>query len=202
MISAMTVDQGNETCAPCHAMMSPVPGYLPSQRFFDHYDLVTLESEDRYPDGRDLAENYTYSRWLMSPCVRNGQFDCIHCHTSSGRYKFATENPNGACLPCHREQVSDLESHSHHKASGEAGKCITCHMAKTRFANMNRSDHSMLPPAPAATLLSKSPNACNLCHRNRSAAWADQYVRRWHEDDYRKSVIERGEYIEVARGQD
>ena len=169
-----TVEQRNEMCAPCHAKMSPVSaGYQVTQRFFDHYDLVTLEDPDYYPDGRDLGENYTYTSWLMSPCLREGKLDCIHCHTSSGRYRFATENPNGACLPCHQERLRMSQAHSHHKPGTPGGNCIDCHMPKTRFANMNRSDHSMLPPTPAATLKFKSPNACNLCHKDKSASWAD-----------------------------
>ncbi len=146
-----TVQQRNEMCAPCHAKMSPISsGYQVTQRFFDHYDLVTLEDPDYYPDGRDLGENYTYTSWLMNPCIRNGKFDCIHCHTSSGRYRFATENPNGACLPCHQEKAANVQAHTHHKPGTPGGQCIDCHMPKTRFANMNRSDHSMLPPTPGS----------------------------------------------------
>ena len=103
---------------------------------------------DYYPDGRDLGENYTYTSWLMSRCIRDGKFDCIHCHTSSGRYRFATENPSGACLPCHQEKVTNQQAHTHHKPGTPGGNCIDCHMPKTRFANMNRSDHSHAAPDP------------------------------------------------------
>ena len=199
-ITRFTTAQRNEMCAPCHAKMSPVsPTYRVTQHFFDHYDLVTLENEDFYPDGRDLGENYTYTGWLMSPCVRSGKLDCIHCHTSSGRYRFAAENPNGACMPCHNDKLSAGEAHTHHKAGTSGGRCIDCHMPKTRFANMNRSDHSMLPPTPVATLKYKSPNACNLCHTEKDASWADRTVRNWHEDDYQRPVLERAALIDDAR---
>ena len=39
---------------------------------FDHFDLVTLESADYHPDGRDIGENYTMTSWLMSPCAKAG----------------------------------------------------------------------------------------------------------------------------------
>jgi tetratricopeptide (TPR) repeat protein len=196
----LTVQQRNEICAPCHAKMSPVSsGYEVTQRFFDHYDLVTLEDADYYPDGRDLGENYTYTSWLMSPCVRGGKLDCMRCHTSSGRYRFAAENPNGACLPCHQERVANSAAHSRHKAGSPGSNCVDCHMPKTRFANMNRSDHSMLPPTPAATLKFKSPNACNLCHQDKDAAWADAQVRQWHKNDYQRPVLERAALVDAAR---
>ena len=199
-VTQFTVQQRSEMCAPCHAKMSPVSsGYQATQRFFDHYDLVTLEDADYYPDGRDLGENYTYTSWLMSPCIRAGRLDCIHCHTSSGRYRFATENPNGACQPCHQERVANAEVHSRHKAGTPGGNCIDCHMPKTRFANMNRSDHSMLPPAPASTIKFQSPNACNLCHADKSASWADAKVRQWHKRDYQRPVLERAALVDAAR---
>jgi tetratricopeptide (TPR) repeat protein len=199
-ITKFTVPQRSEMCAPCHAKMSPVSsGYEVTQRFFDHYDLVTLEDPDYYPDGRDLGENYTYTSWLMSRCILGGKLDCVHCHTSSGRYRFATENANGACLPCHQEKVDGSVAHSRHKSGTPGGNCIDCHMPKTRFANMNRSDHSMLPPTPAATLKFQSPNACTLCHKEKDASWADSIVRQWHKVDYQKPVLERAALVDAAR---
>ncbi|MBI4889509.1 MAG: ammonia-forming cytochrome c nitrite reductase subunit c552 [Acidobacteria bacterium] len=196
----MSTAQRNELCAPCHAKTSPIsPTYQVKQRFFDHYDLVTLESADFYPDGRDLGENYTYTSWLMSPCARSGKIDCVYCHTSSGRYRFATENQNGACSGCHPAHAANPEAHTHHKPGAPGGRCIDCHMPKTRFANMNRSDHSMLPPTPALTARYKSPNACNLCHKDKPASWADAKVRQWRTRDFQKPVLERAALVDAAR---
>jgi tetratricopeptide (TPR) repeat protein len=72
----------------------------------------------------------------------------------------------------------------------------------TAFARMNRSDHSMLPPTPAATLQFGSPNACNLCHKDKDAAWADQNVRQWRTRDYQAPVLRRAGLIEAARKRD
>ncbi|MHC4759414.1 MAG: hypothetical protein ACYTE8_12225 [Planctomycetota bacterium] len=89
----------------------------------------------------------------MSACVKAGKLDCIHCHTSSGRYRFKEESiANNACLPCHQKLVENSTDHSHHEAESSGNKCISCHMPMTGFARMNRSDHSMRSPAPAATL--------------------------------------------------
>ena len=149
----MTRVQSDETCATCHAKMRPITaGFTPGDRFFDHYDLVALENHDFYPDGRDLGENYTYTLWLTSPCVRAGRLDCVHCHTSSGRYKFAGEKTNQSCLPCHQERVERATEHTRHKAGSEGNRCVSCHMPMTTFARMRRSDHSLRPPTPAVTL--------------------------------------------------
>ena len=204
VLSKLTTEQRNATCAPCHAKMSPVTmNFAPGDRYFDHFDLVGFESPDFYPDGRDLGENYTYTQWRVSPCAKSGQLDCVHCHTSSGRYRFKDPvKANDACLPCHAARVANAPEHTHHKAGTAGNECISCHMPMTEFARMRRSDHSMRPPTPAATLLYNSPNACNLCHTNQNAAWADKFVREWRPRDYQKPALERAALIAAARKQD
>jgi tetratricopeptide (TPR) repeat protein len=200
-VKKFTPEQHNSSCSGCHAKMSPITATVtPGDRFFDHYDVATLEDPDFYPDGRDLGENYTYTSWLMSPCAKAGKINCVTCHTSSGRYRFkAEEKANDACMPCHEKQVKNAPAHTHHKPDGPANKCISCHMPMTSFARMNRTDHSMLPPTPSATIAYKSPNACNLCHNDKEDAWADKYVREWRTRDYQAPVLKRAALIEGAR---
>jgi tetratricopeptide (TPR) repeat protein len=139
----------------------------------------------------------------MSPCAKAGKLHCVDCHTSSGRYRFkAEEKANEACMPCHEKHVKDATAHTHHPEGSTGNKCISCHMPMTGFARMNRSDHSMRPPAPAATLAYKSPNACNLCHTDRDAAWADRYVREWRTRDYQAPVLKRAALVDAARKRD
>jgi len=198
-----TPTQHNDACNSCHSKAMPLTaGYRTPERFFDHFDLVTLEDRDFYPDGRDLGENYTQTSWRMSPCAEDGKLHCVTCHTSSGRYRFKKEKFNHACLPCHEERVRNVTAHSHHPADSEGSKCISCHMPKTEFARMQRSDHSMLPPTPATTLLYQSPNACNGCHADKDAAWADKIVRGWSKRDYQAPVLKRAALIEAARQRD
>jgi len=199
----MTKVQRNDLCSSCHAKASPLTlEYKPEERFYDHFDLMTLEDLDYYADGRDLGENYTLTSWSMSPCYKSGQIDCMHCHTSSGRYRFKREKFNNACLPCHEDKVKDPAIHTHHPATSEGSKCISCHMPMTDFARMNRSDHSMLPPTPAATIAFKSPNACNICHKDKEAEWADKLVRQWRTRDYQAPVLKRAALIDAARKRD
>jgi len=60
----------------------------------------------------------------------------------------------------------------------------------------------MLPPAPAATIAFKSPNACNLCHKDKDAAWSDKWVRRWRGRDFQTPVLHRAGLIQAARERD
>ena len=192
-----------DACAVCHAKATPLTvSFQPGDDFFDHFDLGIFDLPDYYPDGRDLGENYTYTQWLMSPCAKSGQMDCLHCHTSSGRFRFANDIKNNACMPCHAERVKNASAHSHHPEGSAGSQCISCHMPKTEFARMRRSDHSMLPPTPATTIAYKSPNACNLCHTDRDAAWADGWVRKWRKRDYQAPVLIRASLIDAARKRD
>ncbi len=195
-----THDQINDLCSSCHSkMILLTTTFSPGDRFFDHFDLVAWENPDFHPDGRDLGENYTVTQFRSSACVKDGQLDCLHCHTSSGRNRFTGAQVNHACLPCHADKVSNAPAHSHHSSGSSGNQCVSCHMPTTEFARMRRTDHSMRPPTPAATLAFKSPNACSLCHTNESPQWADQQVRRWWTRDFQAPVLKQAELVTGAR---
>ena len=195
-----TTAQMNDMCATCHAKMVPIStSFKPGDAFFDHFDLITLEHPDFYPDGRDLGENYTLTSWLASPCVRAGKLDCNHCHTGSGRPRFERADSDKSCLPCHEATVKDAVAHGHHAAGSVGNQCIGCHMPSTRFAAMGRTDHSMRPPTPATSIEFDSPNACNLCHQDQKPAWADQWVRKWYKKDYQAPAVRRARLLDAAR---
>lgn len=201
---ALSPEQRNDACNVCHAKAAPItPAFNPGDRFFDHFDLTCFEDRDFYPDGRDLGENYTMTGWMMNPCAKQGKLDCIHCHTSSGRYRFQKENVNGACLPCHNERVADIAAHSHHAVEKEgAPTCVSCHMPLTTFGRMDRSDHSFRPPSGEATLQFKSPNACNLCHKDKDAEWVADTIKKWHPDGkWTGRLVREGQLVQWARAE-
>ncbi len=194
-----TQEQHNSSCAPCHAQMRPItPGYMPGDRFFDNYDLATLEDLDFYPDGRDLGETYTYTSWNQNQCVLNGELHCVICHTSSGRDRYQN-NPNDACLQCHNNRTENLSAHTGHKANSEGSVCINCHMPKTMFGRMVQSDHSFRPPMPEATIRYGSPNACNLCHTDKSPEWANAVVKARPNGNYQEETLKWAGLILEAR---
>lgn len=200
--STYTPDQHDWSCSSCHAKMNPLTAsYPPGEDFWQHFNLMTLENSDYYPDGRDLGENYTYTTWLQSKCAEKSDLHCVSCHTSSGRYRFKGEKHMDACAKCHQEQANNFEAHSHHpEAKGVT--CISCHMPKTEFARMTRSDHSMRPPMPAATIEFGSPNACNVCHTDQSAQWANKHVKNWKGEKYQNKTLQLGKLVAEARKSD
>lgn len=197
-----TQEQHNASCAPCHAKMNPItPSYMPGDKFFDNYNMTTLEDRDFYPDGRSLGENYTMTEWMMNPCVENSEMHCVTCHTSSGRDRNK-DNPNKACLSCHNNRNEDLEAHTGHTA--EAGlTCLSCHMPKREFVGrFLRSDHSFRPPMPEATIKFGSPNACNQCHTDKSPEWANKIVKARPNGNYQEETLRWAQLIQEARDRD
>ncbi len=197
-----TKEQHNSACAPCHAKMSPItPSYMPGDPYFDNYDLTTLENPDFYPDGRDLGENYTYTSWMQNKCNRESDLHCVICHTSSGRNRFA-DNPNAACASCHKENAENVVEHSGHKAGSQGAICVNCHMPQTEFGRMIRTDHSFRPPMPEATIKFGSPNACNICHTDKSPEWANKIVKKRKHSNYQEETLEWAQLIKEARNSD
>jgi len=196
----LSYGQRNDACAPCHAKLRPVaPAFMPGARFFDHYDLVCLEDPDFHADGRDLGENYTLTGWLMNPCARSGMLDCTHCHTPSGRFR-QQDQANTACLPCHASRVLHPADHSRHPVTPKAPTCISCHLPMTEFSRLRRSDHSFRPPVPQASVQFGSPNACVLCHTDRTNEWAAAKVTEWRpKSAWRERVLQQGALVEAAR---
>jgi len=192
--------QHNASCASCHAKGIPLTkAYVPGEAFFQHFDLLTLESPDYYPDGRDLGENYTMTTWLQSKCITDNDLNCVTCHTSSGRYKYKNKD-NEICISCHKDKLQNFEEHAHHKPE-DGVTCISCHMPTTEFARMTRSDHSMRPPTPATTLAFGSPNACNICHIEEDAKWANAHVTEWN-GNYQDEILALARLIHQGRNND
>lgn len=200
--STFTPQQHNDGCSTCHAKMSPItPSYIPGDKFFDNYNLTTLEDHDFYPDGRSLGENYTMTDWMMNPCAEKSDLHCVTCHTSSGRDRNK-ENPSNSCLPCHTDKAGDMEAHTGHKP--EAGlTCLSCHMPKREYVGrFLRSDHSFRPPMPGATIRFGSPNACNQCHSDKSPEWANKIVKARSNGNYQEETFKWAQLIKEARIQD
>lgn len=207
-----TPEQQNHACAICHAKMRPLTNaFEPGDNYFDHYDLTCFEDPDFSADGRDLGENYTYTLWLLNPCSKKSGLNCVTCHTSSGRYRFAlsvTNAPNDACVTCHSDKRGDkaFTAHSRHPAKladGKPNTCLKCHAPMTRFAAMRRCDHSFRPPCPEASGKFGSTSACILCHKNQKESWAAGHIQKWFPDSKRRQrYLKYSSWIAGARTND
>jgi len=172
-----------ETCAPCHSRRRPLTANSePGSRFLDAYIPVLLDEGVYYADGQIQEEDYEYGSFLQSKMYRSGVI-CTDCHNPHSA-KLASANLNVVCGKCHSLAKFDGEQHHHHKSGAAGPRCVDCHMATATYMVVHvRRDHSFRVPRPDYSVAYGTPNACNQCHKDKSAKWAVEAVNRWYGPD-------------------
>jgi len=129
--------------------------------------------------GNDFVQSLMYARGVT----------CFSCHDPHG-----TDNPgivrergNALCLTCHGPNAQNgphaasIEQHTHHAPDSAGSACIACHMPKIAetIGDVYVRSHTFRFVSPAETEQLKIPNACNLCHKDKTTAWATAALRSW-----------------------
>jgi hypothetical protein len=184
---------GVSACARCHGPRQPLWPLLDADHAFrlgDDYDeaydpvVITLPgggtSSDFFADGRPSTSSFEYQAMLQSACYRKGNATCLTCHTAphavSHRKAELRDEPDKLCKSCHADLAPD---HSHHKTA----TCIACHMAPVVSGVLDHfADHTIDVPAPATTANHKVPNACGVCHADRTPAVLSADIVKWWPD--------------------
>ena len=168
-----------EMCARCHARRTPISQkYIHGTPFLDHY-IPSLLADGVYElDGQIREEVYVYGSFIQSKMYQAG-VTCSDCHNA---HSLSLRAPgNGVCLQCHAADKYDQPEHHHHQVNASGASCIACHMpVKTYLIVDPRHDHSIRIPRPDFTARFGTPNACNLCHADRDAAWAAAKIKTWY----------------------
>lgn len=182
--------QDVDRCGRCHARRTPLGAVERQGRpFLDEYRPSWLRAELYHPDGQQLDEVYEWGSYLQSRMYQVG-VRCTDCHDP---HRADRSGANAVCTRCHREAGDarfptlkarnyDSPEHHFHGKPGSAGAlCVSCHMAvKTYMVVDPRRDHSIRIPRPDLTMRLGTPNACNDCHRDRSARWSAAAVEKWY----------------------
>lgn len=140
-----------------------------------------------WPDGSIRVGGREYNGLVASPCFEKGEGDrkltCLSCHSMHQGNPSGQIAPNHAgdraCTTCHTDAKS--RTHGHH-AEGSAGNaCVACHMPRTSYALFSAiRSHRIDSPSASASLATGKPNACNLCHLDRSIAWTAEWLSTWY----------------------
>ena len=144
----------NAVCAQCHSGPSP--------RLPDH--TATRNSSEAL----DLA---------ASPCRGIKCTDCHDPHRADSRL----DEPRAiaACTHCHDALAQPAAAAAHAGAGHTGTSCLDCHMPRMVMGidHLVRT-HRISSPTDPSVLGQAGPNACNLCHLDRSIGWtADQLAR-------------------------
>ncbi|HTJ45062.1 MAG TPA: hypothetical protein VL463_23300 [Kofleriaceae bacterium] len=147
-------------CAQCHSTPSP-----------------------RYPNGAAVRNSTEALDLLAGSCAP--AIKCTDCHDphTAGPGPGASDPPRAlaACTHCHPAyaDAARAETHSHHPAG--AASCLDCHMPRivAGVSSFVRT-HRVSSPSDRSMLGAGAPNACNLCHLDRSITWTlDELASKW-----------------------
>jgi predicted CXXCH cytochrome family protein len=169
-----------ETCGLCHARRSQFSeDWVPGSSLSDTHHVSVLDRSLFHADGqvRDMEETYNYAPFKQSRMFSHG-VTCSDCHDP---HSAALREPeDGVCAQCHVPERYETAAHRHHNEAKAPLACASCHMpARTYMVIDQRHDHSFRIPRPDLSARLGTPNACNDCHRDKSAEWAATAVESW-----------------------
>jgi hypothetical protein len=90
---------------------------------------------------------------------------------------------NEACLQCHEKfrPAEQLAAHTRHSANSSGSECYNCHMPHTTYGVLKAiRSHQVSNPRVADDVSSGRPNACNLCHLDKTLQWTADYLHQWY----------------------
>jgi hypothetical protein len=86
-----------------------------------------------------------------------------------------------ACMECHAVARYATEMHTHHPAQSSGSRCTNCHMPYSTYGLLKGiRSHLIDSPTVQSSLDTGRPNACNLCHLDRSLGWTSDHLAQWH----------------------
>jgi hypothetical protein len=153
-----------------------------------------------WSDGMIRVSGREYNGLLDSPCFKDAtaetrMMSCSSCHTmhktpedprsldewARTHQVSAGMNSNNACLQCHDRLARDVSSHTRHDPTSSGTLCYNCHMPYTTYGLLRAMrSHQISSPSVATSMETGRPNACNLCHLDKTLEWTSDYLERWY----------------------
>ncbi|MFT5152507.1 MAG: putative CXXCH cytochrome family protein [Planctomycetota bacterium] len=194
---ALAKEESVSMCGQCHGQRIPKPmerigQYMQTGPTFrsgdcleDHVSPVSIDTQIAehsfwlrfWQDGTPRLSAYEYQGVVESACYLKGEMTCLSCHTqhSGQRDEMIKDGTHGdaACLQCHTSIASDIGAHTKHDPSGSGSRCLECHMPRITYGLRKAlCSHRIEIPDPATNTLNQRPDACTLCHLDKSSDWA------------------------------
>lgn len=152
-----------------------------------------------WSDGTVRVSGREYNGLLESPCYKNAThaertMTCFSCHTLHktdedsrsleawrvGQTSIAGAS-NEACLTCHEPMRANPTAHTHHTSHSAGSSCYNCHMPYTSYGLLKTiRSHTIGSPTVRESVETGRPNACNLCHLDRTLDWTGRALQRWY----------------------
>ena len=193
-----------ESCGRCH-YLHDWKYAIDDDPLVSHHDIAISRNMDRagfFADGRLSGLNYHGSTQSQSACYLKGKMSCLDCHRMHGGEKFAMkwqENDDAQCAQCHQTVIGQGKEHTFH----DDIHCVDCHMPKLLTGVLHFArDHAIRSPEPELTErygAKNSPNACNVCHQDKTPKWACEWKEKWFDPAPRDLVDDVGIVVDLRR---
>lgn len=141
--------------------------------------------DSHWEDGTGRVGGREYSGLIASACYQKGELTCITCHSmhsaDPNQQLTALAQGNDVCLKCHQDISKDITAHTHHAADSAGSECYNCHMPRTSVALFRAMrSHRVDSPNAGSSHSTGRPNACNLCHLDKTMAWTAEHLHIWY----------------------
>jgi predicted CXXCH cytochrome family protein len=151
-----------------------------------------------WDDGVVLAGGREFTALALSKCYTKGTISCLSCHSMhesdpDDQLKSGMDT-KAACTQCHREPrfKAEVAKHTHHQAGSAGSDCLNCHMPRTTYALFTAiRSHQIASPSLAGIVKNGAPNACNLCHLDKTLAWTQDRLVDWYGQKRYKMSVEQ-----------
>jgi len=198
--------QGSDLCIQCHSQGRPLTnpiagkyydwpvGYQIGLKLSDFWKLEPHKLGEttftHFADGTAHKNRMQGNDFVTSVMYTHG-VSCFTCHDSHGTANDALlrKPANVLCLDCHGPgapngpRAKTIEEHTHHKAGSAGSECIACHMPpiEQTLGDVMVRSHTFRFITPAESEELKIPNACNVCHKDKSNDWSAKALKHWAE---------------------
>jgi predicted CXXCH cytochrome family protein len=203
----LPADRASAVCGQCHAYAYPrdeeaywrsgyVGTFVPGQTLDASRIMLSpatlsdpggpkldMNTSDLFwPDGTVRVAGREYNAMIESACFLRGsgkrQLGCTSCHSMHASdpddMLRRDRSMQAACTSCHAMPAN----HSRHAPGSAGDECVACHMPKTSYA-LRTAIRSHRIDVPDGRGAAGRPNACNLCHLDRSLAWTARQLALW-----------------------
>ena len=155
-----------------------------------------------WEDGEIRVTGREYTALSASGCFSGGELSCLNCHSphapDPNDQLIIVPGRDEPCLGCHAPDDYADGKHTRHAAGSPGARCMNCHMPHTSYGLLKAvRSHSITSPSVSSDLEVGRPNACNLCHLDRTLAWTADRLEKWYGQP-RPSI--EGDQAEVAAG--
>lgn len=146
-----------------------------------------------WDDGMVRVAGREYNGLVQSACYQRGEMSCFSCHSlhqaaddkrSTADWANDQLSPDGlggdACIKCHSGDQYGT-NHTHHAVGSSGASCFNCHMPHTTYGLLKAiRSHTISNPDVTDDMKAGRPNACNLCHLDKTLAWTSQHLENWY----------------------